>query len=130
MTKMTKKEMFATIIEALTTGTSEVTVAEMTAFCQKEIDALDRKAEKTRERAAKRKTESDALYDAVLGVLTEDFQTIAAITAAIDMEDITPSKVTYRLGALVKDGKAQRQEMTIPATETSKSRKVKSYALA
>ena len=129
MEKMTKREMFAEVI----TLAEDAERADIVAFCEKEIASLDAKAAKAKERAAAKKAEADVLYDQVKDALNaEDFQTIADIAAVVAEvnADATVSKVTYRLGALVKDGKAQRQEMTIPATETSKSRKVKSYALA
>ena len=67
-----------------------------------------------------------------MAVLTEEAQTIAEITAAIAIDDpeVTVHRVTYRLGKLVTEGKAKREEMTIPATEGAKARKVKAYSIA
>lgn len=131
MTKKTKKEMFNAIICALSPDCENIcSTEEIFDFCHKEMEALDRKAEKAKERSAKKRVEGDKLLDAVFEVLTEDFQPIADITAAVDMEDITASKVSYRLNALVKEGRAQKKEMSIPAAEGGKARRVQSYALA
>ena len=60
---------------------------------------------------------------------TEDFEPIAEIAARIEGEDVTVAKVTYRLTSLVKAGEAEKSELTIPATENSKARKVQGYRL-
>ena len=62
-------------------------------------------------------------------VLTEEFQTIADIVAQIEGEEITASKVTYRLNALAKNGYAEKADVQIPATEDTKARVVKAYRL-
>ena len=132
MTKRTKKEMYSMISAIFDPSceTPSYSPEEIVEFCEKEIFALERKAEKAKERSAQKKAESDKLLEAVFAALTEDFQTIAEITEAVEVEDATPSKVSYRLNALVKADRAVKQEMTIPAAEGGKSRKVQSYALA
>ena len=45
--------------------------------------------------------------------LAGKIETIADITAKIDDEDVTTYKVTYRLNALVKEGLAEKQEITV-----------------
>ena len=119
--KVTKKEMFATIKDILADR------PEIVEFCDKEIAALDRKAEKAKERAAKKRAEGDELKDVVKSVLTADFQTTADIAEQIDGEDVTVGKITYRLNALVKDGVAQKEDVVI---ETSEGKKVKRKAYA
>lgn len=121
MTKMTKRE----ILTAIMNGT--VDEAVKVEFCEKEIALLDSKAEKAKARAAAKRAEGDELTEAVASVLTEDFAPIAEIAAMIEGEDVTPAKVAYRLNALVKDGRAEKAELTIPATEGSKARKVQGY---
>ena len=126
MEKMTKREMYEVIAKAAETGVWEVETADIVAFTAKEIAALDKKAEKARERAAQKKAEGDALRDAVQAVLTDEFATIADIAAQVDVEDATVHKITYRLTALVKAGMAEKQEVTVEAGE-GKKRKVMAY---
>ena len=116
--KVTKKEMFATIKEMLADK------AEIVEFCDKEIAALEKKAEKAKERAAKKKAEGDELKTFVAGILTDEFRTAADIAedvVAAGFEDVTAAKVIYRLNALVKDGAAEKTDIQIETSEGKKS---------
>ena len=64
--------------------------------------------------------------------LTDEFQVIADIATAVAgvNADATVSKVTFRLTKLVEAGVAEKTQVTIPATETTKARKVQAYRLA
>ena len=129
MEKITKREMFEAIKETFETGKCKYDAAVVTAFCDKEIASLDSKAAKAKERAAAKKAEADGLTDLVAAALTDEFQVIADIAATVAESDAdaTVSKVTYRLGRLVEAGKAEKTQVTIPATEGSKARKVQAY---
>jgi hypothetical protein len=130
--KMTKKETLEMIIDLLNTAydLGEEKVEMAVGYCEKEIAALDRKAEKAKETAAKKKAESDALLEVVYDALGEDeFETIAAIAKrVVDVEpEATVGKVQYRLTALAKEGRAEKSTIVIPATEDTKMRKVVGY---
>ena len=139
MEKMTKRNVYEALINLAKTG--ELTYAEgdtevvvtgeaLIAFAENEIALLDKKAVKAKERAASKRAEGDELTAAVKAVMsTEDFEPIAEIAARIEGEDVTVAKVTYRLTQLVKNGEAEKSELTIPATEGSKARKVQGYKL-
>lgn len=129
MEKITKREMYEAIKETFETGSCKYDAATVVAFCEKEIASLDSKAAKAKERAAAKKAEADVLYDQVADVLTGEFQVIADIAAAVAEvnADATVSKVTYRLGKLVEAGVAEKTQVTIPASEGSKARKVQAY---
>lgn len=129
MEKITKREMYEAIKETFETGSCKFDAATVVAFCEKEIASLDTKAAKAKERAAAKKAEADVLMDQVEAVLTDEFQVIADIAAAVaeTNADATVSKVTYRLGKLVEAGKAEKNQVTIPASEGSKARKVQAY---
>ena len=129
MEKITKREMFEAIKETFETGKCKYDAETVKAFCDKEIASLDAKAAKAKERAAAKKAEADGLTDLVAAALTDEFQVIADIAAAVAESDAdaTVSKVTYRLGKLVEAGKAEKTQVTIPATEGSKARKVQAY---
>ena len=131
MTKITKREMFANIINVFQTGESAYDPADVIAFCEKEIASLDAKAVKAKERAAAKKAEADVLMGQVQDALTEEFQIIADIAAAVAEvnADASVSKVQYRLGKLVEAEVAEKTDLTIPAAEGGKSRKVKGYRL-
>ena len=132
MEKITKREMFEAIKETFETGSCKFDAAVVTAFCDKEIAALDSKAAKAKERAAAKKAEADVLMGQVEDALTDEFQVIADIAAAVAgvNADATVSKVTFRLTKLVESGVAEKTQVTIPATETTKARKVQAYRLA
>ena len=132
MEKITKREMFEAIKETFETGECKYDADTVKAFCDKEIAALDAKAAKAKERAAAKKAEADVLMKTVEDALTDEYRTIAEIAA--DVAEVDPeastAKVTYRLTKLVESGVAEKEQITIPATETSKSRKVQGYRLA
>ena len=127
MEKMTKREMFAEVI----TLAEDAERADIVAFCEKEIASLDAKAAKAKERAAAKKAEADTLKDLIVSVLTDEFATIADITAKVAETDAdaTVGKVTNRLTKLVADGVAERTELSIPGKEGTKTRKVKGFRL-
>ena len=130
MTKITKREMFEAIIVAMETGECAVATDLVADFCRKEIDALDKKAAKAKERSAAKKAEADALMKMVEAALVEnEFQTIADIAAkVVEVDaDATVSKVTYRLTKLVEAGVAEKTQVTIPGGEGVKARKVQAY---
>ena len=137
MEKITKREMFEAIKGLAESGAlhmqdfneaiSDSAVAE---FCENEIALLDKKAAKAKERAASKRAEGDELTAVVRQVMsTEEFEPIAEIAARIEGEDVTVAKVTYRLTQLVKNGEAEKQELTIPGAEGQKARKVQGYKL-
>lgn len=135
MEKMTKRNVFEALINYATTGVmsydgNEVTAEALAAFAENEIALLDKKAVKAKERAATKRAEGDELTAVVRAAMsTEEFEPIAEIAARIEGEDVTVAKVTYRLTQLVKNGEAEKQELTIPGAEGQKARKVQGYKL-
>ena len=129
-TKITKREMYEAIITMVNGGEMKYDAEAFVEFCENEIALLDKKAEKAKERAAVKRAEGDELTDAVYAALGEDFEPIADIAARVEGADVTVSKVTYRLGQLVKAGKAEKQELVIDGGEGQKKRKVQGYKLA
>jgi hypothetical protein len=130
MEKITKREMFEAIIEAAKGAEFKFTAEDVISFAENEIALLDKKAVKAKERAATKRAEGDELTAAVRAAMsTEDFEPIAEIAARIEGEDVTVAKVTYRLTQLVKNGEAEKQELTIAGGEGQKARKVQGYKL-
>ena len=122
--KITKRENFEAIITVLTDAGRE----DLAAVVAHEIELLDNKAAKAKANAAKKKTEGDALRSAIQAVLTEEFCTIADITAKVEGEDITSAKVQFRLNALVNAGIATKEQITVG--EGDSKRKLMGYKLA
>ena len=130
MEKITKREMFEAIVEAAKGAEFKFTAEDVITFAENEIALLDKKAVKAKERAAAKRAEGDELTDAVRAAMsTEDFEPIAEIAARIEGEDVTVAKVTYRLTQLVKNGEAEKTELTIAGGEGQKARKVQGYKL-
>ena len=120
MEKITKREMFEALVAyaestdmEVQVGETTVTAADFAAFATKEIEQLDKKAVKAKERAAAKRAEGDALMDEVLAVLTNEFQTAAEVAAQIENDDSTVSKISYRLGSLVKSGKFIKEDVKV-----------------
>lgn len=136
-TKITKRSIYEALAAAAKDGVlhiedfnadlSDIVVAE---FCDNEIALLDKKAAKAKETAAKKKAEGDDLTEAVAEALSDKYETIADIAARIEGDDVSAAKVQYRLNALAKAGRAEKTEVSIPATETTKARRVVAYKAA
>lgn len=122
--KITKKDNFNAIIGVLIDANRE----DLAKVIEHEIELLDNKAAKAKATAAKKKTEGDALRDAVQAVLTDEFQTIADITAKVEGEDVSTAKVQYRLNSLVGAGIAVKEQVTVGEGESK--RKLMAYAVA
>lgn len=123
-TKITKKDNFIAAVEVLEAAGR----TDLADVIRHEIELLNTKAAKAKATAAKKKVEGDALRDAVQAVLTDEFQTIADVTAQVEGEDVSASKVQYRLNALVTNGLAVKEQITVGEGESK--RKLMSYKLA
>lgn len=135
MEKITKREMFEAIKGLAESGAlhmvdfnENITDEAVAEFCANEIDLLDKKAAKAKERAATKRAEGDELTDAVRAVLsTDEFEPIADIAARIEGEDVTVAKVQYRLKVLVDNGEAVKEQITVPGVDGGKARKIMAY---
>ena len=121
--KVTKKDWYAQI-RAVVEASDNEQKEGILGFIDHEVELLETKAAKAAERAASKKADGDELRNAVQAVLTDELQTIDAITAQIEGEDITKAKVTARLTQLVKAGVATKDMV-----KTEDSRKVTAYKL-
>ena len=132
--KLTKREMYEAIKAGFTTGEWTVSDVEVAEFCDNEIDLLDKKAAKAKERQAEKKAANDELAETVKAALTDEFQLIdditKAVVAATGDEEITKSKVQYRLGQLAKNGEAESTDVKFPGGEGVKAKTLKGYRLA
>lgn len=122
--KLTKKDYYE-ILKGIITENNVENGEDLVAFIDKQIEQLDNKAIKAKEKAAEKKAEGDELRAVVLSVLTSDFQTIEDIVAQIEGEDITKAKIVARLTQLVKNGEAKKEQI-----KNAENKKVMTYAIA
>ena len=122
--KITKKEYFG-MIRTMIEGSGVENEDALLAFIDKEVATLDARAEKAKERAAKKREESDELRAAILDLLSDTPQTGDDIVASLDKEDVTKAKVVARLTQLIKDGKATKE-----VVKTEDKKKVTVYTVA
>ena len=132
MKKITNKDRFTAIIAALNGEETAVPTEDLLEFCQKQVDALERRSTKAKEKASERKEASDALTDAIYEVLGDDPMILNDICALIEGDDITPAKISNRCSKLTKAGLAVKSEISVPADKEAgtKARKLVAYARA
>ena len=119
--KITKRDNFIAIVNAL----EDANLHDLAEVMTHEIELLDAKSAKAKERAAAKKAEIDELGNAVAEALTDEFAVIADIAAKIEGEDVTVAKVTNRLTKLVNAGVAEKIQVTVG--DTGSKRKVVAY---
>lgn len=124
--KITKKDNFNAIVTVLT----DAGRTDLANVMKHEIELLDKKAAKAKDNASKRKAEGDALTAAVEAALTDELCTIADVTAKVTTEDaeVSTARVQYRLNALVKAGKAIKEQIVVGEGESK--RKLMAYRAA
>ena len=124
--KITKRDNFNAVIEVLIAAGRE----DLADVIKHEIELLDNKAAKAKATAAKKKTEGDALRDAVQAVLTDELATIKEITEKVEFDgfDGSQAKVQYRLNALVNAEIAVKEQVSVGEGEAK--RKLMAYKLA
>ena len=111
--KITKVDMFNAIADFIA-NTDWERKDEAIEFIEKQIDQLKAKAEKAKSRAEEKKIEGDELREAVANALTNEPQTIDAITTTVaEIFDVPKAKVTARLTQLVKIGEATKEQVKI-----------------
>lgn len=119
--KITKVDMFAMVKEIVEASDAEMKEA-MVEFLDKQVALIESKAAKAKAKAAAKKEVDDEIMVAVKAALTDEFQDLDAIMAAIDMEDVSKAKVTARITKLVKAGLVEKE-----AAKTEDKKKVMTY---
>lgn len=110
--KITKKDMYNGIIATLTENFGDE-VQDYVEFLNGEIEALDKRAAKEKERRAAKKADGDELQAAVKAAIGAEPITAAAIAEELTEEypDVTKAKVTYRATQLVKAGEIYKVQI-------------------
>lgn len=118
MEKITKRDYFEAIKMAMETGETPIAPEEIVAFCDKQLAALEHSKDKARERAEKKKAETDTLTECLLDVLTDEYKNVATlideVSTCVDPDlEITAGKITSRMTKLIKEGIVEKDEITI-----------------
>lgn len=114
MIKKTKTMLFEELREiVIDVVKDEEKQNELVDFIDKQIELLIKRKEAAATRAAKKKEESDALTEEILGMIGEDLITVDEIVVAINREDVTRNKVTARLGKLFKNGAIVKETVKV-----------------
>lgn len=133
---VTKREFYTALINFANGGTLavdrgedgiyEITNDEIIEFAENEIALLDKRGEKAKERAAKKKTEADPIKEAVLAILAnaEDFMTANDVKDQIEDEDITKSKISNRLTQLFNAGIVEKAEVSVVKEDGKKGKRM------
>ena len=122
-TKITKRDNYKTLI-AMVEASDREDKEQLIEFLNKEIRLLINRADKERERAAKKKVDGDELREKVEKLIGEDWITPDDIVAALDETEVTRNKVIARVSQLIKIGKVEKGSAKI------NDRKVVVYRLA
>jgi DNA-binding transcriptional ArsR family regulator len=113
-TKKTKTMLFEELREiVIDVVKDEEKQNELVDFIDKQIELLVKRKAAAADRAAKKKEESDALTEEILGLIGEDLVTVDEIVIAINREDVTRNKVTARLGKLFKSGAIVKETVKV-----------------
>jgi DNA-binding transcriptional ArsR family regulator len=113
-TKKTKTMLFEELREiVIDVVKDEEKQNELVDFIDKQIELLVKRKAAAADRAAKKKEESDALTEEILGLIGEDLVTVDEIVIAINREDVTRNKVTARLGKLFKNGAIVKETVKV-----------------
>lgn len=121
--KITKVEYFGMIKDMVLASDTEKK-EELVAFLDKQVEIIEAKAEKAKERAADKKAKGDELRETVKALLTDELQNAEEILAKIEDEEVTKNKVTARLTQLVNAGIAVKEQVK------DGSRRIMAYKLA
>lgn len=119
--RLTKKDYFEEIKTVLEEA-NETDLAEVMAH---EIELLENKAIKNKERAEARKIAGDELRDTISNILIDDLQTVDEIVDQLDDEEITKAKVVARLTQLVNLNEAIKEQV-----KTEDGKKIMAYRRA
>lgn len=122
-TKITKRDNYKTLI-AIVEASDREDKEQLIEFLNKEIRLLINRADKEKERAAKKKVDGDELREKVEKLIGEDWITPDDIVAALDETEVTRNKVIARVSQLIKIGKVEKGSAKI------NDRKVVVYRLA
>lgn len=131
----TKREMYELIKALVDAGVisgelteTGITEAHVAQFCVDELELLDKKVAKAKERVAAKKAEADELTELIKSLLTDEWQTTTEIAAQIEDEDVSQSKITARMTKLINAGIAIKEQVSVVGANGKAAKKM-SYRL-
>lgn len=116
---MTNKE----ILIKIKTMAETANETEITDWCDKQIASIDRAAIKAKEKAEKKKLESDELKEKIYNILLTKEEPITAddIAAEINEEGISKQKIIARLTRLFVEGKIEKELIKIEGAKNKRT---------
>ncbi len=123
--KITERDIYNAMID----GTIDADV--MVEFAEKKLAQLDKRNESAKIRAAKKRAATDDLTEKVFALLGDEAIDRVAIAEQLANEglEVSLGKVTSRLSALVKEGRANKAKSTV-VDENGKKHDVTVYTVA
>ena len=101
--KFTKRELYDALIGQLCGEEVEVDAQTLVDFCQAEIDRIDQRNAKDREKREAKKAEPDVAREKVFAVIDEQFRTADAIHDLVDDEEITLYMINPKAPCFIRD---------------------------
>jgi hypothetical protein len=126
--KTTNKDRYMAILDILNAAHAD---EELIGFVQKNIDALDAKADRAKAKAAEKKAAGDALREAVYNALPEDKSYMSVADLLVEFEDdeeITKGKIVNRLTQLKNAGMIVADVAKVPGVDGGKAKTITVYA--
>lgn len=99
---MTKKEMFAAIINAVEGKPTETTAAEMVEFLNHEIDLLNRKRSSKSSKPTAKQMENEAIKECIMEILSHSLEGLTATDIMNELEAVSITASNQKVNALVK----------------------------
>lgn len=99
---MTKKEMFAAIINAVEGKPTETTAAEMVEFLNHEIDLLNRKRSSKSFKPTAKQMENEAIKERIMEILSHSLEGLTATDIMNELEAVSITASNQKVNALVK----------------------------
>ncbi len=123
--KITERDIYNAMID----GTIDADV--MVEFAEKKLAQLDKRNESAKVRAAKKRAATDEMTEVIFGFLSDEPVDRTAIAQKLTEAgyETTVGKVTSRLSALVKEGRANKAKGKVEG-EDGKSHEVTFYTVA
>lgn len=99
---MTKKEMFAAIINTVEGKPTETTAAEMVEFLNHEIDLLNRKRSSKSSKPTTKQMENEAIKERIMEILSHSLEGLTATDIMNELEAVSITASNQKVNALVK----------------------------
>lgn len=99
---MTKKEMFAAIINVVEGKPTETTAAEMVEFLNHEIDLLNRKRSSKSSKPTAKQMENEAIKERIMEILSHSLEGLTATDIMNELEAVSITASNQKVNALVK----------------------------